>query len=294
MGVVVGHRPAAVLVLAAGEAGGDARGNPEHPQHQRHRACEVLAVAALALGDEVRQRRRPTCRRRVLVVGEASGRAQPRLDRDDGAVRRPRVGSQPARLLPHRLVRPEREVAVVREEAVDEPVAAGDAEGVDAGAADVEEAVERGRVLGLEPRQLGRAGPRRVAVDRVALPPPEAVVGPHEAVREVEDTAEARCVERDRLRGCDDVGVAERDHLDVLADPGAAVERARGQERVVREPAARRPGRERRRVLEPAVGVELVERRRPPVEPALRAGDPQHRRLASSGTRSRRSVPSQT
>ena len=57
VGVVVGHDPAVAIALAAREAARDARRNAEEPEHQCHRAGEVLAVAALALGDEVGERR---------------------------------------------------------------------------------------------------------------------------------------------------------------------------------------------------------------------------------------------
>src|SRR5262245_64043176 len=75
--------------MPAREADGDARGDAEEAQHQRHRAGEVLAVAALRPRDEVLERGNAgRGLRRVLVVDEAAAEAEPLLEGD-----RRRVGA---------------------------------------------------------------------------------------------------------------------------------------------------------------------------------------------------------
>src|SRR5207302_1905233 len=78
MCVVIGDRPRAraLVVGPAREADGDARRDAEVAEHQRHRAREVLAVAALRLHDEADERWRSRLRW-MLVVLEAAARAEP-------------------------------------------------------------------------------------------------------------------------------------------------------------------------------------------------------------------------
>src|SRR2546430_1540648 len=66
----------------------DARRDPGVAQLQRHRAGEMLAVAALRARDEVDEGRNSMWLRRMLVVDEAAAGAEPGLERD-----RRRVGA---------------------------------------------------------------------------------------------------------------------------------------------------------------------------------------------------------
>ena len=78
----VGDRPAAlVLVEVSMVKPAATRAGIEIPEHQRHRAREVLAVAAVS-GQEGDERRRAFAHRRRLVIGEVSAQAEPRLQRD--------------------------------------------------------------------------------------------------------------------------------------------------------------------------------------------------------------------
>src|SRR6266542_6661909 len=90
--VVIGDRPRVrvAVVDAADEALRDTRRNTEVPEHQGHGAREVLAVAALRVDDEVEQRI-GSRRRRMRRVRETARAAQPRLERERGAVGAPRV-----------------------------------------------------------------------------------------------------------------------------------------------------------------------------------------------------------
>ena len=101
----VGDRPAALVLVevSAGEARRDTGRDPEIPEHQRHRAREVLAVAA-TVRQEGDERRRAFAHRRRLVVGEVSARAEPRLQRDRRGVRVPRSPDHLASLAVERLV----------------------------------------------------------------------------------------------------------------------------------------------------------------------------------------------
>ena len=76
VGVDVGHEPllGGLVVGAGGEPDRDPRRDPAHPQQQRHRAGELLAVAELVLEQE--RLERIGGERRVLVVAEAVGRRQ--------------------------------------------------------------------------------------------------------------------------------------------------------------------------------------------------------------------------
>ena len=89
-------------VRPAREPGGDTGGNAQVAEHERHRAGEVLAVAALSLRHERDERRRAGDRRRVLVVRETAAVAQPRFDRDHGRVRVFRATDDPLRVLVQR------------------------------------------------------------------------------------------------------------------------------------------------------------------------------------------------
>src|SRR5262245_35779562 len=173
----------------------------------------MLAVAALALGDEVGERGQAARTRRRLVVDEPAGRAQPRLDRDDGAVWRSRPGAEPPRLVPEAFVRPERNVTLVGEERVDATVATGGAEGLDPGPADFEIAVEIARIGGPDACELGRPGPGGVAPDGVLLAPPQAAVDPDEPAGKPEHLVELARLQGDGLRRPDEVLVGERAHL---------------------------------------------------------------------------------
>ena len=92
VGVRVGDRPLAhgPVVAAGREPRGDSRRDAEVPQHQRHRACEVLAVPAAVPGDERDERRNTSSAAAALVVRE-SARAEPGLERDYRRVRVPRL-----------------------------------------------------------------------------------------------------------------------------------------------------------------------------------------------------------
>ena len=109
--VDVGHVPLAggAVVGARREAGRDPRRHPAHPQQQRHRAGELLAVALLVREQEGRER--VVGQRWVLVVGVAvrqvaqhvlDERVRASLTRRRGAARAAyaarvrRVGHQPA------------------------------------------------------------------------------------------------------------------------------------------------------------------------------------------------------
>ena len=59
VGIVIGHRPRAVLPRSAREPDGDPGRNAEVPEHQRHRSGELLAVAELRANEEVDERRLP-------------------------------------------------------------------------------------------------------------------------------------------------------------------------------------------------------------------------------------------
>src|SRR3954467_15109418 len=71
MGVVVGDHVATVGGLSSwAESGGDARGHPDHSQHQGHCAGEVLAVAATRAQEERAEGQVPDrCALAVAVVG---------------------------------------------------------------------------------------------------------------------------------------------------------------------------------------------------------------------------------
>src|SRR5207237_8339535 len=124
MRVVIGDRPRAraLVVGPAREADGDARRDAEVAEHQRHRAREVLAVAALRLHDEADERWRSRLRW-MLVVLEAAARAEPRLDADRCPIPLPRAPCHPARGLRARLVRLQRRAA--RDERIEPALASG-------------------------------------------------------------------------------------------------------------------------------------------------------------------------
>ena len=102
----VGDSPAALVLVevSAGEVRRDTGRDPEIPEHQRHRAREVLAVAAIVPRQEGDERRRAFVHRRRLVIGEVFRSKEPRLQRDRRGVRVPRAPDHLASLAVERLV----------------------------------------------------------------------------------------------------------------------------------------------------------------------------------------------
>src|SRR5206468_4598763 len=91
----------------AREADGDARGDAEIPEHERHCTGEVLAVAGLRARDEVDERRHAAGLDRLLVVPETARGTEPALELDDGLVRRARTARHAQCGVDERSVRPE-------------------------------------------------------------------------------------------------------------------------------------------------------------------------------------------
>src|SRR5437660_12382576 len=76
--VVVGEAPAGPGEGRAGEADGDASRNADVPEHERHRAGEVLAVPAPSRERKADERRRDDSR--VVRIREAAAGDEPALE----------------------------------------------------------------------------------------------------------------------------------------------------------------------------------------------------------------------
>ena len=278
MRLVIRHGPLVRIgvVAPAREPGSHASRNAEVAEHERHRAGEVLAVAALRLRDELDERRLVRRgHRRLLVVDEPAERrlAEPGLERSCSRVRIRRalddlLGDVVERaVLLHEWIAVEARV----EEDIHQEVAVGRAELRHRGRLDdLQVALDRLRVVrpGL-PELLG-SGPRRVAPDRVGLVALQRAGEDDDVAALVLEGRVGGRVPAHRLRRGDQVVVLERLHGHLLLDPVGLVA---GGRREKREAVGVDLVRVRRRVqvegLLPAGPRVVVESRRAPVEVSL-------------------------
>jgi hypothetical protein len=185
MGLVVGDDPAAVVEGPAREPHGDAGGDPEHPQHHRHRPGVVLAVAGLRPGHELDERGARHARR-LLVVREASALPEPGLERQNCRVRRAGTPGDVLCGVVQPLVGREVRIRRVVEDRARCYLAPTNAEGGEVVSVDDEEPLRPLGIPGWRAREHGWRGVRRVAPDAIAPAPVERIADAEDAPGEQE------------------------------------------------------------------------------------------------------------
>ena len=219
MGFVVGDGPHAAfgVVRPAREADGDAGRDAEVPEHQRHRAREVLAVARARLRDEADECT-ARCGRRLVRVGEAAAATEPRLEGGRGGIRRACVAAYGDRQLRERCVRSELMMGGERLSNGATVILWPKRRHRDV-APEVEERSlldELDRVHGLRLRELRRSRPRRVAPRGVPKPSGQAG-GKRRETGDVRDQRRIACVEGNRHARPDEPSVRQPEHAHLLA-----------------------------------------------------------------------------
>ena len=212
----------------------------------------------------------------VLLVPEPAAIAEPPLQDERRLVRRARLRGEPPCLLPERSIRPDQPVALVVEDPVGRRLAARRAEPGELCRPELEVAVGR---RGVDRRRCGeRAGrrSRRVAPDGVRPPAADGPVRHHHAAAQVRDPSQQRAVDAGRLRDGREPLVVEPHDGHLLLEPASGLRVSPRDERVGREAPPRQAAVDGVQVLDPAIAVERLQRRHPPVLRTFGSTYPEH------------------